>query len=89
MIKELLFSIGDKVLYRTYDGKGKESWLEGTVFAVRTYEERGIVKRQTYLIDTGDTVREDVSKVNDKGKVLETIRQPEQVEVERKDIKKH
>ena len=72
------FKNGQKVKY-LHEGK----WQKGVVHGIKTHEEpSGIVTRVAYLVDTGKIVREDVTKVHPKtGKVLETVTQPEQVEV--------
>ena len=82
MSKQL--QIGQKVEY-LYDGK----WRKGIIHGTKTHEEpSGIITKVAYLVDTGVTDREDVTKVHAKtGEVLETVKQPEQIEVGQDAIK--
>lgn len=77
-----LLDNGQKVKY-LHQGK----WLKGLIHAVKTHEEpNGIVTRVAYLIDTGNTVREDVG-LNAKTGKEEIVRQPEQVEIDQNFVK--
>lgn len=54
-----LYEVGEKVHYRIYDDKGEEKWYAGVIHGVRTYENKGIVKALSYLVDTGRNTRVD------------------------------
>jgi len=63
-------------------------WHKGIIHGVKTHEtSAGFITRIAYLVDTGKVIREDVTKVSEDGKVLETVTQPEQIEIEEKHIK--
>lgn len=68
---------GTKVKY-LHEGEERT----GIIHGVQTYETPGgLALKINYLIDTGETVREDVVEVSKNGKVLAVARQPEQVTV--------
>lgn len=76
-----LIEHGQKIQY-----KRRGQWHDGVIHGQRTYSnEEGDVQRMTYLIDTGNTVREDIG-ANAKGKP-EKVRQPEQIEVDQSFVK--
>lgn len=71
-----LLKPGQKVKY-TYEGEEQD----GVIHGVKTHETPdGQVTRVSYLVDTGETVREDHG-ANEKTGKPETVRQPEQVEI--------
>lgn len=80
-----MLNIGDKVKYLDPNDLYKKNIKEGIVHGVKTKEvtdEYGhsTVVDRTYLIDTGETVHETAGYNNDTGEV-ETVRQPEQIEM--------
>lgn len=77
--------IGDKVRYLNPKDPYKKEVLEGIVHGVRTKEIANgdgttTVIDRTYLIDTGETIREDVGAHAETGEI-EIVRQPETIEV--------
>jgi hypothetical protein len=90
-----LLSIGQKVEYLH-----KGEWLKGVIHGVKTHEtNEGQITRIAYLIDTGETIRED-NGAEPTGKMIThpdggeypemkpvKVRQPEQIELDQQLVK--
>jgi hypothetical protein len=54
------YQIGQKIKYALKDKNGKEHWLDGVIFAVKSHEaQANIITKITYLVDTGRHTRLD------------------------------
>ena len=62
------FEAGQKIQYQLFDEKGKGHWFNGVIHGVRSYEDKGFIKRVTYLVDTGrhDSLIENPYDVRDR-----------------------
>lgn len=58
---DIQYEAGDKIQYRLFDKKGKGTWFDGVIHAVRRYEDpkTNMITGLTYLVDTGRDTRVD------------------------------